>query len=139
MIKIISERHREFKTSFELCFDLKGEPAGNGYAFPLFKGSTKVIPCKEDMETLEYIPCAEEECPWWENYIKVKDDRENYEEPYIHKDSYSWIEPAKAICYCGNEIYLDDEYMGACECPHCGRWYNMFGQELNRPEMWEVE
>jgi len=45
-------------------------------------------------------------------------------------------DPAHGICECGEEVYLWDEYMGACECPNCGRWYNLFGQELNPPSSW---
>ena len=45
-------------------------------------------------------------------------------------------EPATGVCECGHRIALWDEYMGACECPHCGRWYNLFGQELNHPDTW---
>ena len=48
-----------------------------------------------------------------------------------------WREPARAICKCGKEIFLENEFMGACSCPYCDRWYNMFGQELNPPELWE--
>lgn len=33
-------------------------------------------------------------------------------------------------------IDLWDEYLGACECPNCGRWYNIMGQELNPPSTW---
>lgn len=41
-----------------------------------------------------------------------------------------------ARCYCGAEIELYNEYLGACECPVCGRWYNIFGQEVKNPEEW---
>lgn len=46
-------------------------------------------------------------------------------------------DPAHGTCECGNEVYLFDMYMGACECPECGRWYNLFGQELNPPSTWD--
>ena len=139
MIKIISERHTVTHTTFSLDFELK-EDRGSGYSFPLMNGNTIPIPCKKDENNpSEYIPCSEEECTWWKNYLSVKDDREHYEEPFVRKFEYTYTEPAKALCYCGEEIYLTDEYMGACQCPECGRWYNMFGQKLNRPEMWEVE
>ena len=45
-------------------------------------------------------------------------------------------DPAHGTCQCGEEVYLYDAYMGACECPNCGRWYNLFGQELNNPSTW---
>lgn len=43
---------------------------------------------------------------------------------------------AHGTCECGAEVYLYNQYMGACECD-CGRWYNLFGQELIPPERWE--
>ena len=42
---------------------------------------------------------------------------------------------AHGTCECGREVYLFNQYMGACECK-CGRWYNLFGQELNDPTTW---
>lgn len=43
---------------------------------------------------------------------------------------------AHGVCECGKRVYLYDQYMGACEC-ECGRWYNLFGQELLPPTGWE--
>lgn len=54
----------------------------------------------------------------------------NIREKYI-------IEPAKAICECGKKIELTDDYCGASECPHCGQWHNLFGQQLKHPDCWE--
>ena len=38
--------------------------------------------------------------------------------------------------HCGEEFYLQDEYLGACECPRCGQWFNLFGQEVTNPSSW---
>ena len=38
--------------------------------------------------------------------------------------------------HCGEEFYLQDEYLGACECPRCGQWFNLFGQEVTDPSSW---
>ena len=38
--------------------------------------------------------------------------------------------------HCGAEFYLQDEYLGACECPRCGQWFNLFGQEVTNPSSW---
>lgn len=43
------------------------------------------------------------------------------------------------ICECGAKIDLYDSYLGACECPGCGKWYNLFGQELLPPENWQED
>lgn len=48
-------------------------------------------------------------------------------------------EPAHGTCTCGQEVVLTDEYCGACQCHICGRWYNLFGQELLPPEEWETD
>ena len=41
-----------------------------------------------------------------------------------------------ARCECGKVIELYDQYLGASECPHCGRWHNLFGELLNDPSTW---
>lgn len=33
--------------------------------------------------------------------------------------------------HCGEEFYLQDEYLGAC-----GQWFNPFGQEVTNPSSW---
>jgi len=53
------------------------------------------------------------------------------------ENRHSYMEPASGTCSCGETVELVDEYMGACQCGKCGQWYNMFGQELLPPSMWE--
>lgn len=140
MLKIISERHRESHTTYGLQFDLIGERKGNGYSFPLLSKDADIIPLKEsETKTNEYVPCSEEECTWWKSYLKIKNDREHYREPYVDKYTWSWIEPTHALCHCGTEILLQDDYMGACQCPGCNQWYNLFGQEILDPDKWEED
>lgn len=55
---------------------------------------------------------------------------------HVKKETHSWREPNSGVCNCGNRIELFNEYMGACECPHCGQWWNLFGQELKNPDRW---
>ena len=43
---------------------------------------------------------------------------------------------AHGTCDCGNKVELFNEYMGACQCEKCGQWYNLFGQKLLPPTMW---
>lgn len=52
------------------------------------------------------------------------------------KRTVRYWEPALAVCDCGEEFYLENQWLGACECPNCGQWYNVFGQWLNPPETW---
>lgn len=55
----------------------------------------------------------------------------------IVENRYGWMEPNTGTCHCGQNMELINQYMGACKCPKCGQWYNIFGQELNPPETWE--
>lgn len=140
MLKIISERHEESRTGYRLQFTVKGERAKNRYSFPLLSKNAVIIPIKEtEFGSNQYIPCTEEECTWWKDYLLVKDDREHYEEPCVVEETWYWTEPAHAICECGTEIILEDEFLGTCQCPVCGRWYNMFGQEVLDPEEYEED
>lgn len=45
--------------------------------------------------------------------------------------------PGHGTCSCGHEVNLYNQCQGACQCPNCGQWYNLFGQELLPPEQWE--
>lgn len=51
-----------------------------------------------------------------------------YTAPQIVRNVNRWTEPAKARCHCGRFIYLEDPMDNECE--HCGRNYNMAGQEV---------
>lgn len=56
---------------------------------------------------------------------------------HIVKNTRTIREPDHGICKCGEKVWLTNEYMGACECPNCGQWYNLFGQELVHPKYWD--
>lgn len=74
--------------------------------------------------------------------------RQNYEHALAHPEMFPRVfnkftvirrtvmENAHGTCVCGEEVELYDQYRGACECPKCGRWYNIFGQSLLPPEQW---
>lgn len=72
----------------------------------------------------------------------------NYEYCMAHPEEYSrwneiermereYREPGHGTCICGTEVEMYNQYYGACQCPKCGRWYNLFGQSLVPPEQWE--
>lgn len=76
--------------------------------------------------------------------------RENYRWCMEHPEKFSrwneiertestYREPGHGTCICGTEVELYDQYYGACQCPNCGRWYNLFGQSLVAPEHWESD
>ena len=81
--------------------------------------------------------------------FKCPEAKENYEYAMSHPEEYpycfnklikstrTYMNPAHGKCSCGTEVYLENQYRGACECPTCGRWYNLFGQQLIDPEGWE--
>ena len=93
------------------------------------------------------FPCDEQGNPiFYNQYAKA-----NYEDaiqhperfPYEFNKVHQWTrycrEPASGVCKCGERIYLTNQYLGACSCPNCGQWYNLFGQELLPPEKWEED
>ena len=134
MAKIIKERERKTHTEYRLEFYEK-ETDEVCWSFPLVNGKGRnIVPCKEGKEVNTYEECTEEECTWWKNYIKAKEDDGLYSIEEEHK--WSWTEPAIAICECGREIGLNYD---AEECPYCGRLHNLFGQELLPRHMWEEE
>lgn len=55
----------------------------------------------------------------------------------VQRYSNTYTEPAVGKCECcGREVQLVNDYCGATEC-ECGQWYNLSGQSLNPPKMWE--
>ena len=52
------------------------------------------------------------------------------------KREYYITHPAIYKCDCGEEFELYNEYMGACSCPKCEKYFNLFGQELTHPNTW---
>lgn len=120
MLEIIEERHKESAERQELCF-YKKDIDEIYWAFPMIEG--KIIPCVE--EGLNLVPCKEEECPWWENYQRVRSDDDYYSRIEVRK--WDWTEPAKAKCSCGEIFLMNDEFYGSCHCPKCNRWYTLLG------------
>ena len=75
------------------------------------------------------------------NYMYAMEHPELYPAEYnvVKRWKRTIIEPAHGTCSCGEEVYLIDEYIGACQCRKCGRWYNLYGQELVPPEYWDEQ
>lgn len=121
MLHDIHPRERKTITEYRLVFD---DGARNGFGFP----------CNEDGDLLYDL-----------NGYALK----NYKECMDHPEKFvrwntvipehrTFTENAYGTCECGRKVILYDQYMGACEC-ECGRWYNLFGQELMPPSNWEWE
>ena len=90
------------------------------------------FPCDENGNVHDLNPAAQI------NYEHCLAHPEKYEYDYGRVVRYerTWREPRTAVCECGEQFSLINEYLGACECPKCHRWYNLFGQELNDPSTW---
>lgn len=123
IVKIISERERVKHVEFRREFQGIGMPEGSGYSFPCDANGNLIVD--------EYYEC------WKKNYDFCVSSPEKFIDKGIVENSWYYTENAKALCSCGKEIELYDQYMGACDCPKCGQWYNMFGQALIDPEYWE--
>ena len=122
MLKNIIASKSEEKFYFRLDFNLKEEPSA-GFSFDCDeKGNVKI--------TNEAAQ---------KNYEYAKAHPEKYDGPFIRKINYTDVEPAHGECSCGNTVYLQNQFMGACQCSKCGKWYNLFGQELLSPEFWREE
>jgi hypothetical protein len=118
--KILSKRHQEEEIQYERTFQLI-EDRSSGFGFPCDKNGV----LNSDMEQVAY-----------ENYAYCLEHPDIYEDVGIKPIHYVWTEPTKALCSCGNKIYLQGD---TC-CDKCGQWYNSFGQSLLDPsEWWEAE
>ena len=87
--------------------------------------------CNQKGELKDMPVEAEENYRWCMNHPE-KFSRWNE----IERTKNEYMEPGHGTCICGTEIELHDEYCGACQCPECGQWYNLFGQSLIPPEYW---
>ena len=119
MLEIIRERESKEEIYYTYEFD-RGD--GSGFTFPCDKnGNIDLNECNKE----SYDYCMQHKSEFiWKSVLK-------------HECNYT--EPAIGKCECGEEFELINQYMGACECPGCGKWYNLFGQELINPEYWEEE
>lgn len=94
----------------------------SGFSFDIDSNGKPIFKCQEAKDNFDYAMAHPELFPDEFNVLKVR--RRTY------------IEPAHGRCRCGEEVILIDQYQGACPCPKCGQWYNLYGQELIDPEYW---
>ncbi len=119
MLKIVKEKEPFEDIHYELTFLLKEDPSGG-----LF------FPCDKDGNIEQLNPAAQE------NYEYALANPDKYLKPQVKKIIYRGTNPAEGICNCGERLLVENQYMGAFECPSCGQWYNLFGQELLPPDEW---
>lgn len=122
MAKIISEsKHvKEIICSYEFDIDENG-----GFSFPCDENGIM------DMSTLT------EEAK--QNLIFCLNNTSKFQFAGKKEHTIEYIDPAIMECDCGARFPLVNEYRGACECPECGQWYNLFGQKLENPQIWNKE
>lgn len=121
MLKNMTPRERKTFVRFELVFD-DGHNSGFGF------------PCDESGNLLNLQGAAKKNLEWCrahpEKFVR-------FDEVEIIRQTYT--EPARGTCVCGATVILEDQYYGACQCPNCGHWYNLFGQSLLPPDEWEID
>ena len=116
MLKNYVPSRRMAITEYNLAFNYDNN---SGFSFPCDSDGT----LSDDLN-----PCA------MKNYQYCMEHPEEFVDwNIIEKTTHHYKEPAHGTCSCGRRIELWDEYLGACKCD-CGRWYNLFGQELIAPE-----
>lgn len=122
MLKIIKERERKEGIYYTYDFD-RGD--GSGFTFPCDENGNIE---KEKMNEYGIF-----------NYDYCLQHLEEFEWKGVKKHPYSYTEDAIGQCDCGEKFEIWSQYMGACQCPKCGKWYNLFGQELLPPDQWDKD
>lgn len=120
MLKIIKERTPETIIDYYLEFLYKDDPHA-GYMFPANLDGTPAFDKMSKRAKANYESC-------------LTDDR--FMEPEFYTEEHTYMNPAVGRCSCGAEVVLDSDYAGAVRCD-CGKWYNLYGQELRDPKYWE--
>lgn len=123
MLENIVERRYEERKYLRREFQAIGEPAGCGFSFD----------CDTEGNVLESNAAQVE------NYKFAVAHPERFQDLGVVVNMFEHVVPAHGTCRCGETVHLVDQFCGACECPRCGQWYNLFGQELLPPEMWEED
>lgn len=123
MLKDYKPSFTEIITEYNLVFD---DGHYNGFSFP----------CDENGKLPENM--KNENPAAFTNYEECLKHPERFSRfNKVIEDERSVRNCASGICSCGEHIYLYNQYYGACQCPGCGKWYNLFGQELIPPAEWD--
>jgi len=124
MLKKYKPAESRVEVGYERIFD---DGHNNGFGFPCDKNGKL-------LGTESWAPAARE------NYKFCMEHPEKFERfNKIVRLEFRARDNASGICECGARVDLWNQYCGACECPECGRWYNLFGKEILPPEQWPFE
>ncbi len=128
MAKIIKEAERKEIIEFSHDYHWEDDP-GSGFTFPC-DATGNLLPEVTEEGLKNYEKCRSGEM--------TRDGHKLVDEGVV-KRRRSYKEPAILQCTCGEKFELIDSYLGACKCPKCSQWYNLFGQQLVDPDYWEEE
>ena len=117
------EPHRRV-TEFTHMVTFEYGTDGSGFAFPCDKDGNILADRMSPESKANYEDCMAHP----ERFLVFNEVR-------THRNIY--LRPGQGDCHCGQHVELFNQYMGACQCPNCGQWYNVFGEELLPPDQWE--
>lgn len=124
MLEIIKERTVSYEKEYYINFDLK-EDSSCGFIFPANADGTPALDKMEEQAKKNYFECEATQDKY-DRWFEARDVRV--------------VDCAVGRCKCGHEVELSDyAWMGAVQCEKCGKWYNIYGQELRDPEYWEED
>ena len=124
MLKAYTPATYRTVTEYELVFD---DGRNNGFGFPCDRDGNLLESEDKNQELHENLKFCLAHPEKFDRFNEVVEYRRRIREG------------ARGICSCGEDLELWDQYYGACQCPNCGRWYNLFGQRLLPTDCWEKD
>ncbi len=118
-MEMIKESYVETEVYYTYDYNLKKEP-GAGFSFSCDEEGNVML---NDMTE--------------SSYQYVQEHIERFDGPFVRKHVTKYRHGATIKCNCEEVFELTNQYYGACKCPKCGQWYNLFGQYLTDPECWD--
>ena len=125
MLKIIRERSSHTEVEHYIEFT---DEEGSGFVFPCDSNGNIQFSDEPELGKAQRA-----------NYEYALSQKERFTCQYNEfvTRKYTVTDNAVGKCVCGEEVELYNQYQGACSCPKCGQWYNLFGQSLVDPQYWE--
>ena len=124
MLEIIKERTVRYEKEYYINFDYKDDHSC-GFIFPANSDGTPALDKMTEEAKINYYACLA--------------DKDTYDR-WFEEREVRVVDYAVGKCKCGHEVELADEaWMGAVQCEKCGKWYNIYGQELVDPKYWEED
>ena len=122
-LQFLKEKQWTELKEHRLEFPFKGDFKNGGYSFV----------CDESGKFLLNQNTKEA----YQNYLYCLENKALFPKVLVQETKRTMFAPAIIQCECKETFELVNMHWGACQCPKCGRWYNLFGQELKSPDLWE--